>query len=83
MMSRVPKTIGDFSVLPVSIPPLPAYPQAATHCIYVRRHSPKVATPDDPRSLFLTNVPVDSTEAHFRAVFVSLVGAGRFESISF
>lgn len=82
-MAPIPKTIGDFSVLPLSIPPLPSYPHAATHHLYVKRHEPKNATPDDDRSLFVTNVPVDSTEPHFRAVIASLVGAGRFESIRF
>lgn len=82
-MTRIPKTIGEFSVLPLSIPPLPSYPHAATHHLYVRRHEPKNATPDDGRSLFVTNVPVDSTEPHFRAIIASLVGAGRFESIRF
>ncbi|KAI0528257.1 ribosomal RNA-processing protein 7-domain-containing protein [Xylaria bambusicola] len=73
----------DFSTLAVSIPPLPSYPVQATHYIYLRRNAPKIATPDDSRSLYLANVPVDSTEAHFRALFSSLVGAGRFESIAF
>ncbi|KAJ3576796.1 hypothetical protein NPX13_g3582 [Xylaria arbuscula] len=73
----------DFSTLPVSIPPLPSYPVNATHYIYLRRNAPKIATPDDSRSLYLANVPTDSTEAHFRALFSSLVGAGRFESIAF
>lgn len=82
-MAPTPKTIGDFSVLPLSIPPVPSYPHAATHHLYVKRHEPKNATPDDDRSLFVTNVPVDSTEPHFRAVIASLVGAGRFESIRF
>lgn len=67
----------------VSIPPLPSYPIPTTHCIYLRRNAPKIATPDDSRSLYLANVPTDSTEAHFRALFSSLVGAGRFESIAF
>jgi ribosomal RNA-processing protein 7 len=49
----------------------------------VRRNSPKIPTATDARSLFLTNVPVDSTEAHLRALFASLVGAGRFESAAF
>jgi ribosomal RNA-processing protein 7 len=49
----------------------------------VRRHTPKIPTPTDSRSLFVTNVPVDSTEAHLRALFASLVGAGRFESATF
>ncbi|KAI1423689.1 ribosomal RNA-processing protein 7-domain-containing protein [Xylaria sp. FL1777] len=72
-----------FSTLPISIPPLPSYPVHATHYIYLRRNAPKIATPDDSRSLYLSNVPTDSTEAHFRALFSSLVGAGRFESITF
>lgn len=82
-MTPIPKTIGDFSVLPLSIPPIPSYPHATTHHLYVKRHEPKNATADDDRSLFVTNVPVDSTEPHFRAVIASLVGAGRFESIRF
>ncbi|KAI1270739.1 ribosomal RNA-processing protein 7-domain-containing protein [Xylariaceae sp. FL1019] len=73
----------DFSTLPVSIPPLPSYPVPATHYVYLRRNTPKIATPNDSRSLYLANVPTDSTEAHFRALFASLVGAGRFESIFF
>lgn len=82
-MASIPKTIGEFSVLPLSIPPLPSYPHAATHHLYIRRHEPRNPTPDDTRSLFVTNVPVDSTEPHFRAIVASLVGAGRFESIQF
>jgi ribosomal RNA-processing protein 7 len=49
----------------------------------VRRNTPKIPTATDARSLFLTNVPVDSTEAHLRALFASLVGTGRFESATF
>lgn len=82
-MAPIPKTIGEFSVFPISIPPLPSYPHAVTHHLYVRRHEPKNPTPDDDRSLFVTNVPVDSTEPHFRAIITSLIGAGRFESIQF
>ncbi|TPX13252.1 uncharacterized protein E0L32_006225 [Thyridium curvatum] len=82
-MAPIPKSIGDFVVLPLSIPALPSYPKAVIHHIYVRKNAPKNPTPDDERSLFVTNVPIDSTEAHLRALFVSLVGAGRFESIAF
>ncbi|KAI0206793.1 ribosomal RNA-processing protein 7-domain-containing protein [Astrocystis sublimbata] len=73
----------QFSTLPISIPPLPSYPVRATHYLYLRRNAPKIATPDDSRSLYLANIPADSTEAHFRAVFAHLVGAGRFEGVSF
>lgn len=76
-------TIGDFSILPVHIPPLPSYPHPTTHHLYLRRNAPKIPTPDDARSLFIINVPADSTHLHFRALFTALLGAGRFESVSF
>jgi ribosomal RNA-processing protein 7 len=82
-MSEYPIEIGEFTTLPLSLPTLPSYPTAATHCLYIRKHAPKIPNPNDSRSLFLVNVPFDSTEAHFRAIFNGLVGAGRFESISF
>ncbi|GAB1313860.1 hypothetical protein MFIFM68171_04070 [Madurella fahalii] len=82
-MPSGPAIIGDFSVLPVSIPPLPSFPRNVVHYLYVRRNAPKIPTATDARSLFLTNVPVDSTEAHLRALFTSLVGTGRFESAIF
>lgn len=84
-MASIPKTLGDYAVLPVQLPQLPslAHLPAATHFLYARRNAPKIATADDERSMFLANVPVDGTEEHFRALFASLVGPGRFESISF
>ncbi|KAI1851117.1 hypothetical protein JX266_003782 [Neoarthrinium moseri] len=72
----------DFSVLPITLPSLPSYPVQSTHFVYLRKNA-KVVTKSDARSLFLVNVPADSTELHFRAVFASLVGAGRFEGITF
>ncbi|KAI5923901.1 ribosomal RNA-processing protein 7-domain-containing protein [Camillea tinctor] len=82
-MTESSKSNEDFAILPISIPPLPSYPVQATHYLYLRRNTPKIVTPDDSRSLFLANVPSDSTEAHFRALFAHIVGAGRFESIIF
>lgn len=75
--------IGDYTVLPLAVPPTSSYPKPATHTLYLRPHAPKIPTEDDSRSLFVVNVPIDSTAAHFRAVFVSLIGAGRFESVVF
>lgn len=82
-MASIPKTMGEFSVLPLRIPPLPSFPRATTHYVYARRHAPNHPTSDDDRSLFVTNVPVDSTESHFRAIIAKLAGNGKFESISF
>ncbi|CAK7245932.1 MAG: hypothetical protein STHCBS139747_007537 [Sporothrix thermara] len=84
-MSSIPKSLGDYAVLPIQLPQPQsiAHLSPATHFLYVRRNAPKIATADDERSLFIANVPVDGTEEHFRALFASLVGPGRFESISF
>lgn len=82
-MAEDSNSSSEFSILPVTIPPLPSYPVKATHHIYLRRNTPKIATANDSRSIFLANVPSDSTEPHFRALFTSLVGAGRFEGILF
>ncbi|OHE94010.1 MOSC domain-containing protein [Colletotrichum orchidophilum] len=89
-LSQIPNNMstaesqGDgFIVFPVKLPALPSYPITALHEIRVRRNAPKIPTEIDDRSLFLKNVPVDSTEAHFRQVFSALVGPGRFESIAF
>ncbi|KAM0287499.1 hypothetical protein ACHAQH_000453 [Verticillium albo-atrum] len=72
-----------FSILPIQMPAMPSCPITAIHEVRVRRNTPKIPTAIDGRSLFLKNVPVDGSEAHFRAVFNSLVGPGRFESIAF
>lgn len=82
-MSPIPATLGDFSVLPIAIPALPSFPKSVVHYIYVRRNVTKVPTADDSRRLFLTNIPVDSTELHLRSLFASLVGTGRFEYAAF
>jgi ribosomal RNA-processing protein 7 len=83
MPSKIPPTIADYAILPIAVPPTTAYPVQAVHHIYLRPHAPKIPNPDDPRSLFLMNLPIDSTSSHLRAIFITLVGAGRFESITF
>jgi len=75
--------IGDYVILPITLPPTAAYPKPATHTLYLRPHAPKIPTETDSRSLFVVNVPVDSTPMHFKAVFADLIQTGRFESIIF
>ncbi|KAL7622734.1 hypothetical protein AAE478_006412 [Parahypoxylon ruwenzoriense] len=82
-MSETSSPSPEFSTLPISIPPLPSFPVDAVHYLYLRRNTPKIPTPNDSRSLFIANIPSDSTDLHFRALFASLVGAGRFENITF
>ncbi|ATY64831.1 hypothetical protein A9K55_005298 [Cordyceps militaris] len=82
-MAPIEPANDQFVVLPIQMPPCPSFPEVAVHEVRIRRNAPKIATANDSRSLFLKNIPADSTEQHFRAVFMQLVGAGRFEGISF
>jgi ribosomal RNA-processing protein 7 len=82
-MSKLPPRLGEYDILPISIPSVPSFPVKATHCLYIKHHEPKITTPNVARSLFLVNIPIDSTEEHFRAIFTTLIGAGRFESVIF
>jgi len=78
-----PSSIGEYTILPITISPVSSHIAQSIHHIYLRPHTPKIPTATDSRSLFLVNVPIDSTASHFRALFNSVVGAGRFESITF
>ncbi|KAK8903575.1 hypothetical protein QC760_008041 [Botrytis cinerea] len=83
-MSKAPTTIGDnYTVLPIAIPSTPAYPVTTTHHIYLRQHAPKIPSENDSRSLFATNLPIDSTDIHIRSVFAALIGVGRVEDVRF
>ena len=76
-------TVSEYTVLPIFFPPQPSHPVAAIHYIYLRPHSPKIPEPDSPRSLFLVNIPIDSTEIHFRSLFADQLGGGRLERVDF
>lgn len=85
-MAPTKSSLADYTILPLLLPTsqtFPTQPKRATHSLYFRPHDPKIPTETDSRSLFLVNVPIDSTAAHFRAVFANLVGAGKFEGITF
>ena len=74
-----------FVTLPISLPPQPAFPAEAEHSLYVAADEPKIPTSTTPRSLFLSNIPVDTTELHLKSLFSTQLGlpAGRVESIEF
>jgi ribosomal RNA-processing protein 7 len=85
MSASVPTKVQDFAVLSLALPPLPSYPKPATHYIYLRPDASKSIEghdTDTPRSLFVANIPIDSTEAAFRNLFKSLCGA-RLERVDF
>ena len=83
--SSVPLQIAGYNVFSLSLPPLPSFPVAATHYLYVQPHQPKIPRHTSPRSLFLVNIPFDSTEYHIKHLFSTQIGlpAGRIEEVQF
>lgn len=75
--------IAGYAVLPLQLPPTPTFPKPATHYLYLRPHEPRIPDPDSPRSLFLVNIPIDTTELHIRHLFGKQLAAGRVETVHF
>src|SRR5271169_1228 len=73
--SSLPDTIHSFLLFPISLSsPLDA-PSPATHILYLRKHEepplPPALTSPSSRTLFVVNVPVDSTKELLRGLFAS------------
>ena len=83
MAPKYPLSISGYTVFPVDLLPLPSFPQSAKHFLYVQPHEPRIPDADSPRSLFVANVPVTSTETHFRHLFTGQLSAGRVERVEF
>ena len=80
-----PLKVAEFYVFPINLPPLPSLEISATHFLYLRPDAPLNPTPESARSLFLANVPIDSTEKHFKHLFSTQIGlpAGRVREVRF
>ena len=83
--TKMPQQIAGYSILPLSLPPVPSFPETATHYLYLQPHQPKIPSPTASRSLFLVNVPFDSTEIHIKHLLSTQIGlpAGRIEDVLF
>ncbi|EIT77369.1 ribosomal RNA-processing protein 7-domain-containing protein [Aspergillus flavus] len=76
--------IAGYTVLPLRLPPAESKrAKPATHYLYLRPHEPRIPDADTPRSLFVVNVPIDTTELHLRHLFGSQLAAGRVERVHF
>ncbi|KAF7188533.1 Ribosomal RNA-processing protein 7 [Pseudocercospora fuligena] len=81
--TKVPTVVNDFIALPLRTPPVPSFPQKATHYLYLRANAPKAPTENTPREVFLVNVPVDATETHIKHLFANQLGGVRVENVAF
>lgn len=65
---------ADFTVLALKLPATPPLSRSATHYMYLRQHQPKVSDPTTARSLFIVNIPFDSTVDHLKHVLGPQLG---------
>lgn len=84
-LHSTPLQISGYIVLPLLLPALPSFPVAATHYIYLAPHQPRIPTATAPRSLFLVNVPFDSSEQHIKHLLSLQLDLpnGRIEDVQF
>lgn len=82
-MPKVPTSISGYTIFPIQLPSLPSFPEGATHYIYLQPHEPRIPEPHSARSLFLVNVPIDTTETHLRHLFGAQLASGRVEEVEF
>jgi len=79
-----PTHVASYSILPLQVPTTQGSPNESRHYLYVRPHDPKEPDADSPRSLFTASIPIDSTEAHYRALFsLQKFGGVRVERVVF
>lgn len=86
MLSQaVPTEISEYTILQLSLPLLPSFPTPAKHYLYIRPHAPKDPDACTPRSLFLVNIPIDSTKENLRHLLSTQLGlpSGRIEDVQF
>ncbi|KAL4897434.1 ribosomal RNA-processing protein 7-domain-containing protein [Aspergillus ambiguus] len=75
--------IAGYTVLPIHLPETRTYATPATHYLYLRAHEPRIPDADTPRSLFVVNIPIDTTETHLRHLFGAQLASGRVERVDF
>ncbi|OLL24101.1 Ribosomal RNA-processing protein 7 [Neolecta irregularis DAH-3] len=81
MNSTIPESINGYLILPVFLPKQSFLKEPPIHYLYLRRHQDRLESETNSRTLFVVNVPISSTQQHFRALF-SFYGA-RVESVKF
>jgi ribosomal RNA-processing protein 7 len=83
LMAIVVREVAGFVALPIDFKSSPSFPEPVTHYLYLRPDEPKLPTAEAPRSLFLVNIPVTTTEHHLKHLFATQLSAGRVERVDF
>jgi ribosomal RNA-processing protein 7 len=84
--TKTPKTVGDFTILPLTLPTLTGLTEQcseAKHYIYVKPQEQNISTPDDDRSLFVANIPIDASDSNIRGLFQEQLGGSMVERVEF
>lgn len=82
-MAKIPREVGGYIALPISLPVKQYFPKETKHYLYMRPHEPQIPDEDAPRSLFLVNIPVTATIQSLRHLFTTQLEGGRIESVHF
>ncbi|RMZ90210.1 hypothetical protein DV736_g2577, partial [Chaetothyriales sp. CBS 134916] len=80
-MGRIAKEVSGFIALPLHLPSAIDLQATVQHYLYLRPHDPAVPDEDTPRSLFLVNVPVTTTEADLKYLFMTQLNGGRIDKV--
>jgi len=79
---KVPHEVKDYVALPVTLQ-CKALGKDVKHYIYIKVSEPDVPDQDTPRSLFLVNIPVTTTEAQLRHLFATQLSGGHVQHVHF
>jgi ribosomal RNA-processing protein 7 len=82
-MAKVPREVDGFIAFPLTLQATKAYPTNTKHFVHIKPHDPKIPDEHAPRSLFLANIPVTTSESHLKHLFAIQLSAGRVESVEF
>ena len=82
-MPKIPREVSGFVAFTVTFPATKVYPTKTKHYIYIKPHNPKIPDEDAPRSLFLANIPVTTSELHLKHLFATQLSSGRVERVDF
>ena len=84
-LQHIPVQISGYAIVPLILPSLPSCPVTAMHYIYLAPHQPRIPTPTARRSLFLVNVPFDSSDLQIKRLLSRQLELpnGRIEDVHF